>query len=321
MTSTSRWDALPRPIGFVLGGGATLGALQVGMLSALATQGLHPDLVAGTSVGALNGAVLADVGDSGQAAEILCRTWLRMTTKSVFPGSRFAQAARAISGKSVYPDTGLRALIRDVLGPRPDFARLSRPFAAVATSVLTGHANAFASGELVRPLLASTAIPGLLPIQDVDGHPYWDGGVAANIPLLAARVLGAASLVVLDPGDICHREIPPRGAPATTLAALGTAVRQRVLVEIDQVSREVPVLYLDRPCVAGRAPLSFDSTPDLLARGESLAHEFLEAAPLPEPGRMVGAPHSHDHDGQPTAGGNSGAQARAPHFPRGLPAR
>lgn len=318
-TSPSRWEALPRPIGFVFGGGATLGALQVGMLRALADAGIQPDVVTGTSVGALNGAVLADAGDATQAADALLSTWTGLSTADVFPGSAIARAIRTARGLSVFPDAGLRRVIRDVLGPRPTFEALALPFAAVATSVLTGHANAFARGDLVDPLLASAAIPGLLPTVDIDGHPYWDGGVASNIPLLAARELGAASLVVLDPGDICHRDVTPRGAPASTLAAMGTAIRQRVLVEIEPVAAQLPVLYLERPCVTGRAPLSFASTPDLLVRGEEQARRFLAAAPVPTVGRMVGGPHVHtDADGGGPA--HDHAAGREPMFPRGRPA-
>lgn len=308
----TRWEQLPRPVGFVLAGGATLGALQVGMLAALGEAGATPDLVVGTSVGSLNGAVLADVGDVGATAEILDQVWRGLTTSSVFPGNRLAQGWRVVRRQSVYPDHGLRSLIREVLGPSPTFERLALPFAVVTTSVLTGHPNAFTAGDLTGPLLASSAIPGLLPIQDLDGEPHWDGGVAANVPLLTALRMGAASLVVLDPGDICHREVPPDGVPAASLAALGTAIRQRVLVEVEGVAAQVPVLYLDRPCVTGRRPLSFGSTPDLLERGAATARQFLADAPLPAAGRLVGAPHVHLGDASDRGG-------HEPRFPRGLP--
>lgn len=308
----SRWEQLPRPVGFVLAGGATLGALQVGMLAALGEAGIAADLVVGTSVGALNGAVLADAGDVGGSAEILDLVWRDLTTPSIFPGNRLAQGWRVVRGQSVYPDHGLRSLVRQVLGPSPTFERLALPFAVVTTSVLTGHATAFTAGELTGPLLASSAIPGLLPIQELDGQPHWDGGVAAHVPLLTALRMGAASLVVLDPGDICHRAVPPDGMPAATLAALGTAIRQRVLVEVEGVAAQVPVLYLERPCVTGRRPLSFGSTPDLLERGAATARQFLAAAPLPTAGRLVGAPHVHRGEASDRGG-------HEPRFPRGLP--
>jgi len=117
---------------------------------------------------------------------------------------------------------------------------------------------------------------------------------------------------VLDPGDICHREVVPDGVAATTLAALGTAIRQRILVEVEGVAAQVPVLYLDRPCVTGRRPLSFASTPDLLERGAATARQFLAEAPLPAAGRLVGAPHVHLGEAADRGG-------HEPRFPRGLP--
>lgn len=283
------------------------------MLAALDEVGLRPDLVVGTSVGALNGAVLADTGDVGAAHRILDRTWRDLTTASVFPGSPVAQAWRLARGGSVYPDTGLRDVVRRALGPSPTFEALALPFAVVATNVLTGHPGAVTAGEMTTPLLASAAIPGLLPTQDIDGAPYWDGGVVANVPLLTALRLGAASLVVLDPGDICHREMAPSGAAASTIAALGTAIRQRVLVEVDEVAEQVPVVYLDRPCVTGRRPLSFGSTPDLLDRGAATARRFLAEVDVPAGPALVGAPHTHEGDGDEHP-------VHEPRFPRGPPA-
>ena len=81
---------LTRPVGFVLGGGGSLGASQVGMLQALAEQGVAPDLVVGTSVGALNGAVVAL--DPAGAADRLTQAWAHMTRDMVFPGGPLAQA-------------------------------------------------------------------------------------------------------------------------------------------------------------------------------------------------------------------------------------
>lgn len=290
-----RFDTLPRPIGFVLAGGATLGAMQVGMLAALAEHEVVPDLVVGTSVGALNGALLAREGDPGRAAEELDRVWRSLTTPDVFPGGRLSQAVRVLRGRTLYPDTGLRRLVRTVLGQQTTFAELRLPFGVVTSNVLTGHPNVFTAGPVEDPLTASAAIPGVLPTVAIDGLPYWDGGVTAQVPMLSALRMGAASIVVLDPGDIHHREQEPRGLPAVVVAAFGTAIRQRVLVEAEHIAAEVPVLYLDRPEVSGREPLSFASTPAFIDRAREVAGQFLSQAPVPRPGEMVGLPHEQHH--------------------------
>src|ERR1700722_9049900 len=83
-------DSLPRPLAFVFGGGGSLGAIQVGMLEALAEHRVDPDLVIGTSVGSLNGAVVA-LNPQG-AANRLSHAWARITRNQVFPGGLIGQA-------------------------------------------------------------------------------------------------------------------------------------------------------------------------------------------------------------------------------------
>ena len=84
---------LPRPVGYVLGGGGSLGAVQVGMLQALGERDIAPDIVAGSSVGSLNGAVVAQ--DPKGAANRLSHFWARLTRGDVFPGGLLAQATRS----------------------------------------------------------------------------------------------------------------------------------------------------------------------------------------------------------------------------------
>ncbi len=108
---------LPRPIGYVLGGGASLGAIQVGMLQALSEHGVVPDLVAGTSVGSLNGAALARDPTSG--VNRLSHVWARMTTAQIFPGGLLAQVRTLQQTKThLFPSNGLAAVIEQFLGGR-----------------------------------------------------------------------------------------------------------------------------------------------------------------------------------------------------------
>ena len=107
---------LPRPIGYVLGGGGSLGAVQVGMLQALGEHDVSPDLVAGTSVGSLNGAVLAL--NPVSAANRLSHAWAKITRERVFPGGLLTQARILQHTKThLFPATGLAAVIADFVGP------------------------------------------------------------------------------------------------------------------------------------------------------------------------------------------------------------
>jgi hypothetical protein len=146
---------LPRPVGYVLGGGASLGAIQVGMLQALSEHDVVPDIVAGTSVGSLNGAVVAL--DPASAANRLSHLWPRLTREQVFPGGLLHQARTLQHAKThLFPSTGLAAVIADFLGPDATFADLTLPFTAMAMDVATARPHVLSDGPLLPALLAST---------------------------------------------------------------------------------------------------------------------------------------------------------------------
>ena len=129
---------LTRPVGYVLGGGGSLGAVQVGMLQALGERDIPPDIVAGTSVGSLNGAVLAL--DPKSAANRLSHLWARMTRDRVFPGGLLAQARTLQHTRThLFPSTGLATVISDFLGADLTFADLALPFATVTTDIATAR--------------------------------------------------------------------------------------------------------------------------------------------------------------------------------------
>jgi NTE family protein len=241
---------LPRPVGFVLGGGGSLGAAQVGMLQALAEAGIFADLVVGTSVGSLNGAIVAH--DPPRAATALGAIWPTIRTQDVFPGSaleryRTWRTARAY----LFESDALWDLIGRLL-PVDRFQDLAIPFAAMATDVETARPVVLDTGLLRPALLASAAIPGVFPPVWHNGRTLWDGGLVANVPLRHALAMGARSLVVLDcnyPG-----QLPP---PPSTLSAVITyvsvvAMRQQPLHDLPIAASQVPVVYLPGPALTGR---------------------------------------------------------------------
>jgi NTE family protein len=289
----SRWqDALPKPVAFVFSGGAALGAIQVGMLKALYKVGLQPGLVVGASVGALNGAVVAE-RPLGEAIEALEAIWCQLGREDVFPGNRISQVRHLIATRvSFFPNDGLAELCCRMLGATR-FEQLRLPFGALATELLTNHGALFTEGELHPALLASTAIPGVYPPVEINEVLYVDGALTAHLPLSAAVQMGAASLVVLDAGETCHLSEPPRHAAEMFAASLNAALRQRVRVEAPAMAANYPVLYLPTPCPISRALLDFTRTPELIEQAEQISSLFLADAPIPVPGAMTGAPHFH----------------------------
>jgi NTE family protein len=167
------------------------------MLQALTEQRVTPDLVIGTSVGSLNGAVIAS--DPTSAANRLSHSWVRVTRHQIFPGGLLAQARTLQRSKNhLFPNTGIAQMVTDLLGATTAFDDLALPFFAVTTDVATASAHILDSGPLLPALLASTAIPGIFPPVVQDGRRLYDGGVVANVPLRQALASGAKSLVVLD---------------------------------------------------------------------------------------------------------------------------
>lgn len=286
-----RWDALPRPIAFVMSGGASLGAIQVGMLKVLDEQGIEPDMIVAASVGALNGAFIADQG-MASAVVSLPEVWERIDGSEVMPGGRLTQALRIAAGSSMYPSSGLQFFLENALEAR-SFEELDVPLSVLTTEVLTGHPRLLDSGDLVAALLATTAIPGVYPWVEIEGELCWDGGMSANVPLQSAVEAGAASLVVLDAISVCHRIEPPDTVPEAVVDAIHAMLRQRVRVEAPVVAEEVPVLYIEQPCVEAH-PLDFTGSAELIDEAEEVARRFLEAAEVPEPGHIVGSPDRHE---------------------------
>jgi NTE family protein len=290
----SRWqDALPKPVAFVFSGGAALGAIQIGMLKALAAINLQPDLIVGTSAGALNGAIVADRG-LAQAADALAMLWSGFTRESIFPGGRLAQARQLlITRNSLFPNDRLSELLCRALTVTR-FEQLKLPFGALVTDLETLHGALFTSGELRPALLASAAIPGVFPPVNIQGKTYVDGALTAHVPLRAATMMGAASLVVLDAGEICHQRRAPRHVADMFWMTMQAVMRQRVRVEAPMMAQQFPILYLPTPCPISNAALDFGESGRLMAQAEVMAQDFLETAVIPTPGQMSGAPHFHD---------------------------
>jgi NTE family protein len=185
---------------FVLGGGGLLGAHEVGMLRALSEAGIRPDLVVGTSIGAVNGVFVAT--DPDGAAERLRDLWLGESLGVVFSETVLGRAVRLVrSGTHLHAIEPLRKLLAEKL-PAADFADLKLPFHCVAASIEHASAHWFARGPLVPAVMASCAVPGLLPPVEIDGLHFFDGGLVDSIPVGRAVALGASTVYVLQVGRI-----------------------------------------------------------------------------------------------------------------------
>ena len=285
-----RWlaDDLPRPVAFVLGGGASYGAVQVGMLQALAEIDLVPDLVVGTSVGAINGALLAE--DPQGAANRLSHLWPQVTREEIFPG-RAVGHVRTWRQHHTYlvESTGLRAVLARALTTER-IEDLAVPFAATAMDLVTAQAVHLQSGPLVPALLASAAVPGLYPSVRIDGRELVDGGVVSNVPVDHALRMGARAVVVLDCGVYGLRHEAPRTLPETVAHAIAIMLRQQVVRDVPAAAREVPVLYLPGPFPMTTSPLEFVASARLMQEAYEMSRGFLVTVAPDGPGLYGEAP-------------------------------
>jgi NTE family protein len=227
---------------FVLGGGGLLGANEVGMLRALAEAGIRPDLVVGTSIGAINGAFVA--ADPAGSAKRLGELWRSEAVREAFSENLFGRAVRlARSGTHLHSIEPLRDMLDKML-PASDFADLELSFQCVAASIECASARWFSAGPLVPAILASCAVPGLLPPVEVGDEHFFDGGLVDSIPVGRAVALGATSVYVLQVGRIENPLTVPKRPWEVGLVAFEIARRHRFHEEMSELPDGVDVHLL-----------------------------------------------------------------------------
>ncbi|MEM9654022.1 MAG: patatin-like phospholipase family protein [Actinomycetota bacterium] len=273
-----------RRVAFVFSGGGNLGAVQVGMLRALAEAGVVPDLIIGCSVGSINGAAFAAEPNLA-GVERLDRIWRRIADgdPDIMP-SRFmpiaAQMARR--GAAMHDADRLAELLDDELKTKT-FDGLRIPFQCVTTDVESAAEYWIDSGRLVPALLASAALPAVYPAVEYRGRTLIDGGVLNEIHTARAVALGATELYVLHVGHLEDREHEIQRPFDAAVRAYWTARRFRLEDDLTNVPAHCVVHRLP----AGSKPrLRFD---DFSQAGElsDLAYqastEYLRTGRSPSP--------------------------------------
>jgi NTE family protein len=218
-------------VAFVLGGGGQLGAHEVGMLRALLERGIVPDLVVGTSIGAINGAAVA-ADPTPEAVARLAELWLRMDGRGVFGGSLLDRLGTLARTRTHLHDNGeLRRLLVDAIADTR-IEELPVRFECVAASIESASEHWFTRGPVVDAVLASSAVPGILPPVEVDGEHFLDGGIVNSIPVGRAVSHGAHTIYVMHVGRVDRALEPPRWPWEVALVAFEIARRHRFLGDI-----------------------------------------------------------------------------------------
>lgn len=232
-----------RPVAFVLGGGGVLGAVEVGMLRALFRAGYRPDLVVGTSVGAVNGALVA-ADPVERVTDRLVRLWASPEAGAVYGDSMARQLRRFAARTHLHSPRPLRRLLERELGAARTFAELAVPFQCCAASIERAAEHWFDRGSVVEAVLASSAVPGLLPPAQVGGEHFLDGGIVNSIPVGRAVELGAGTIFVLQVGRIERPLHAPRRPWEVAQVAFEVARRHRFAREMAAIPDGVAVHVL-----------------------------------------------------------------------------
>jgi NTE family protein len=229
---------------FVLGGGGVLGAAEVGMLRALFEAGIRPDLILGTSVGALNGALVAADPSDGVIDRLVSLWESAATGRAVYRDGAVRQVRRAIrTGTHLHSSRPLRERLHAELGERT-FADLEVEFQCCAASIERATEHWFTTGPVVPAVLASAAVPGLLPPAEVDGEHFLDGGIVNSIPLDRAVRLGAERIFVLQVGRIDRPLAVPRRPWQVARVSFEIARRHRFTSQLASLPEGVEVHVL-----------------------------------------------------------------------------
>jgi len=269
---------------FVLSGGGSLGSIQVGMLEALYERGIRPDLIVGTSAGALNGAFIAERPQVVQTAHELADVWRGLRRGDVFPVNPLSGALGMIGARShLVPDSGLRRLIRRHTTVETLEETLV-PLHVIATDVLAGEEVRLSEGPVVDAVMASAAIPGVLPAVEWKGRDLIDGGVANNAPLSHALDLGADRVYVLPTGAPCELDEAPHGALAMVVYATSLLVHARLTYEIAALDDPGRIVVLPPPCPLSVAPTDFSRADELIDRARTDARQVLDKTATPNGG-------------------------------------
>ena len=277
-------------IGLVLGGGGAAGVAHVGVVRALEDLGIRPDVVTGTSMGAIVGGLYA-AGLTPDELETAVTTidWgsifndksdrqllhpLRRDSR-IDPLSVQADLPVGVGAGGVQVDAGLidavklNLTLRRLAAPGQgvaDFDELAIPFRAVATDIVTGEAVVLGEGDLATAIRASMSIPALFPPVEIGGRLLVDGGVVNNLPVDVARAMGADIVIVSDiPGaDVNPDDLRSFTAILEQTMSVMIAANSRL-----QIETLTPRDVLLAPDVRAVGMLAFEKAASTVSAGQA----------------------------------------------------
>ena len=261
-------------------------------MRALYERGVVPDLIVGTSAGALNGAFVASRAQTVETVDSLAEVWCGLRRGQVFPLNPLTGLLGFLGTRDhLFPASGLRRLIArhiqcDLL------EQLPIPLHVITADAVSGEEVRLSRGPLLEAILASASIPAVLPPVSWHARTLMDGGVTNNTPISHAVELGARDIYVLPTGHACALQEPPRGALAVALHAISLLMQRRLIDDIERHKSNARLVVLPPPCPLGIQPIDFSQADELITRSLRDAHEFLDRGGAEKPPIIM---RMHDH--------------------------
>ena len=276
----------------MLAGGGSFGAIQVGMLHALAKHGVTADMVVGSSVGALNGAYYA--GDPTLKGILQLETiWRGLHRHDVFPITWRTLLGFLWRHDFLVPHDGIRKLIDDHL-PYRNLQDAKLPLHIVTTDFISGEAVVLSEGSAAEAIVASTAIPGAFAPIHYRNLYLADGAISSNTPVKVAVSKGANRLIVMPTGYACAAQAPPVGAVANALHALTLLIARQLISELEGLDPGIEYYVVPPLCPLVGSPYDFSRSADHIERAIKSTEAWLVRNGLGQrkiPGEL--RPHGH----------------------------
>lgn len=248
-----------KTIGLALSGGGARGFSQVGVLKALAANGIVPDMVAGTSAGSAVGAFVA----AGMTVDEIVGLTAEMTWRTA--------VRPVVSPMGLFSNRPLGSFIRKNL-PVNEISELKLPYAAVAFDIVSGEEVVISNGDIADAVRASCAVPGIFtPVRTSDGKVLVDGGVTSIMPVDQVRAMGADIVIGV---DLVSCGASFRSDPKT---AVGVMIRSALtLLRTSALEQRLRADIVIDPAIAHIRPDQLKRKQELLELGEAAALERIE---------------------------------------------
>ncbi len=264
-----------RRTAFVLAGGGSRGAVQVGMLTELINRGIRADRVYGASVGAINGASYAG-NPTAEGIENMTKVWRGIKGTDIFPRAALDGPWAFVQKRdAVHSNSGLRRIIEAGI----DYENLQDariPIEVVTTSLTDGRERWITHGNAVEAILASSAIPSIFPPVVIDGDMLVDGGVVNNVPISRAIGAGCTRIYVLLCGPLHYHPKAPRRPAEAALTAFFVAIHARFVRELSLLPPGVEVVVFSGGGDPSGQYKDFSGTATLLEEGKAEVADVLD---------------------------------------------